>query len=190
MRLDMPVIETERLLLRPIEEEDVSDIFEYYHDTAVMKYLTFLPHASIDDTLRVVRYYLSYERQGVPQTWAMVHKDHDKVIGHLNFHTIEEDIGEIGYVLHPSYWNQGLMKEALQELVYVGFWHIGLRRIEAKAAVEHGRSAALLEKCHFKKEGVLRKYTTLSDGVYHDMILFSLLKEDIKECKNEKNIRC
>ena len=183
MRLDMPIVETERLLLRPIEESDASEIYEYYQDPAVTRYLTFPPHPSIDDTLRVIRaFYLSYERQGVPQTWVMVHKEHDKVIGNLNIHTIDGDIGEIGYVLHPSYWNQGLMKEALQELVYVAFHYTGLRRIEAKVAVEHEKSAALLTKCHFKKEGILRNYTKLSDGIYHDMGLFSLLKEDIKEC--------
>ncbi len=143
MRLDIPVVETERLLLRPIEESDASEIYEYYHDPAVTRYLTFPPHPSIDDTLRVIRaFYLSYERQGVPQTWVMVHKEHDKVIGNLNIHTIDGDIGEIGYVLHPSYWNQGLMKEALQELVYVAFHHTGLRRIEAKVAVDTVKKCA------------------------------------------------
>ena len=46
MRLDMPIVETERLLLRPIEESDASEIYEYYHDPAVTRYLTFPPHPS------------------------------------------------------------------------------------------------------------------------------------------------
>ena len=40
MRLDMPCVETARLLLRPMEEEDVCDMFAYYSDPLVMRYLS------------------------------------------------------------------------------------------------------------------------------------------------------
>lgn len=162
----------------------------YNHDSEVTKYLTYPPHKTVDDTLRIIKkFYLTYEKRGVPQTWAMIHKKDDKVIGNLNIHTIDEDIGEIGYVLHPSYWNQGLMCEAIKELISVSFTHIGLRRIEAKVAKENVRSIQVLKKCGFVQEGILRKYAKLSDGYYHDMILLSLLKEDIRRGDYEKDIR-
>lgn len=180
MRLDMPCVETAHLLLRPVEEGDVCDMFAYYSDPLVMRYLSLHPHTDIEETLNSIRsYFLTWEKRGVPQAWVMVHKHDDKVIGNLDIHTIDGDIGEIGYLMHPDYWNQGLMREAVSALVKAGFAHVGLRRMEAYVAVEHPASAAVLKRCGFVQEGILRKLALLSDGRYHDMVLMSILKEDI-----------
>ena len=67
--------------------------------------------------------------------------------------------------------------------------------MEAYVAVEHPASAAVLKHCGFVQEGILRKLALLSDGRYHDMVLMSILKEDILfwtskgEVRYEKNIR-
>ena len=138
------------------------------------------PHTDIEETLNSIRgYFLTAEKRGVPQAWVMVHKQDDKVIGNLDIHTVDGDIGEIGYLLHADYWNRGLMREAVAALVKTGFAHVGLRRLEAYVAVEHLASAAVLRHCGFVQEGILRKLALLQDGRYHDMILMSILKEDI-----------
>lgn len=179
MRLAMPSIETNRLFLRPMEEGDVCDMYEYYKDASVTKFLTFPPHTDVNQTLSTLHtHFLSYERQGVPQAWVIVWKEEEKVIGNLNIHSVEDDIGQIGYVLHSTYWNKGIMKEALQELVRVAFGRIKLRRLEAYYAIEHEVSGKLLASCGFRREGVLRQYARLSDGRYHDMVMMSILKDD------------
>lgn len=185
MRLDMPETETKRLWLRPVEAEDASDLYELYKDSRVTKYLTLQPHKNIDQTLHAIQaYFLPYEKRYLPQTWVIVWKEQEKVIGLLNIHTIEDDIGQIGYILHPDYWGKGIMKEALAQLVLTGFTHVGLRRLEAMYDKEHSASGKVLSACGFVQEGVLRQYTKLSDGNYHDMILMAILKEDMKkECK-------
>lgn len=182
MELEMPVVETKRLVLRPIEMEDASDVYAYYKEPETMKYLTLQPHASIDDTIHSIKtYFLSYRQRCVPQTWVMVLKTEDKVIGNLNIHTIEDDIGEIGYLMHPNYWNKGLMSEAIQALVKVAFEEIGLRRLEAYYEVEHDASGKVLTNCGFIAEGILRQYAKLNDGLYHDMKLVSILKDEYKK---------
>ena len=61
MRLTMPEVETKRLYLRPVEEEDACDMFAYYKDPAVMKYLTLQPHKHVDDTLKAInQFFLPY----------------------------------------------------------------------------------------------------------------------------------
>ncbi|WP_416326714.1 GNAT family N-acetyltransferase [[Eubacterium] hominis] len=179
MKLEMPEIETKRLFLRPIEEGDACDVFAYYSDPRAMQYLTISPHQTIDQTLASIRqYFLPYLKRCVPQTWVIVWKEKEKVIGNLNIHTIEDDIGEIGYVLHPAYWNKGIMKEALPHLIDAGFERIGLRRIEACYEINNIASGKVLKTCGFQKEGIMRQYAKLSDGRYHDMILCAILKED------------
>ena len=49
MRLDMPCVETAHLLLRPVEEGDVCDMFTYYSDPLVMRYLSLHPHTDIEE---------------------------------------------------------------------------------------------------------------------------------------------
>lgn len=179
MQLEMPEVETSRLILRPVEEEDACDMFAYYSDPLVLKYLTLSPHKDVDQTLNTIRcFYLPYLKRCVPQTWVIVWKEQERVIGNLNIHTIEDDIGEIGYLLHQAYWNKGIMKEALPHLIHAGFHDIGLRRIEALYEVHHDASGKVLAKCGFQKEGVLREYVKLSDGRYHDMVLTAILKKD------------
>lgn len=186
MRLDMPIVETSRLYLRPLEVEDACDLFEVYKDPRVTHYLTMKPHVSVDETLAMLQAgMLPYLKRGVPQTWVMELKESERVIGDLGIHTIEEDIGQIGYVLHPDYWGQGYMKEALTELVRVGFDHVGLRRIEALYEVEHQASGYVLKACGFVEEGRLRQYAMLQDGKYHDMILMSILKNEGRRDKDE-----
>lgn len=194
MRLDMPTIQTKRLRLRPVEIDDASDMYEYYKDTHVMKYMSVQTHKDIDETLHMLKCWeLPYEKRGVPQTWVIELLQEDKVIGHLNIHTIEDEIGEIGYMLHPRYWHQGIMKEAIRELIVTGFEHIGLRRIEALCAVEHIYGIKLLSACGFIKEGVFRQYAMLQDKSYHDMVMMSILKEEwqkhTRRTSYEKDIR-
>ena len=57
MRLDMPCVETAHLLLRPVEEGDVCDMFAYYSDPLVMRYLSLHPHTDIEETLNSIRSY-------------------------------------------------------------------------------------------------------------------------------------
>lgn len=190
MRLDMPEIETERLFLRPVEASDATDLFEVYSDPLVCKYLTFQPHKDVEVTLSGIKsYHLPYLKLGVPQTWVIEWKQNEKVIGLLNVHTVKEDVGEIGYVLHQGYWNQGIMVEALRELVQVAFTHIGIRRLEALYEKGNIASEKVLLACGFQIEGVLRQLITLSDGLYHDMVLAAILKDDERMITHGKNIR-
>lgn len=179
MRLDMPTIYTKRCRLRPVELEDCTDMYAYYKDATLMKYVRGKPHKSIEETLQFLNNWeLAYEKRGVPQTWVIELLKEEKVIGHLNFHTIEEGIGEIGYMLHAAYWSQGIMKESLLELLRIGMNYLRLHRIEAKCAVENTRSLKVLSACGFYREGILRKYTKLQGDNYHDMVLFSVVSEE------------
>lgn len=181
MEWKMPEVETKRLYLRAMELGDVSDLFDYYHDPKVMKYLSIPVHLHIDETLLYMKGNpLAYEQRCNPQAWVMVDKQSEKVIGDLQIHTMEDGIGEIGYMLHSAYWGQQLMQEALVELVKIGFEQFALRRIQALYAVEHLASGKVLQACGFQQEGILRKHSLLKDGKYHNMVLMAIVKEDIQ----------
>lgn len=182
MRYDMPTIETSRCILRPVEESDACDMYEYYSNHEVTRYLSCSTHKEVDETLHYVRrVLLPYEQQQDFETLAIVLKENDKMIGDIQFHSAEDDRAQIGYTLSQAYWNQGIMKEVLPNVLKIGFTWCGLRRVEALYDVEHVASAHVLAHSGFRVEGILQDYTKLSDNKYHDLILAAILKKHWKE---------
>lgn len=189
MQRSIPTVETKRLLLRPIEKEDACDVYEIYSSAKVCKYLSIATHGSVDETLQYIyTHYLSFKKQGIPQRWAMLHLAQDKVIGDIGIHTMEDGIGEIGFVLHPSYWHYGYMKEAIHELIQVSFTCLHLHRLQAKVEVSNSASLNVLKSCGFQKEGILRAYEKFDDEHYHDLVMVSILQSEWKEKDYEKRV--
>lgn len=53
------------------------------------------------------------------------------VIGSVDFnHRHDDDVLEIGYTLHPDYWGQGYVPEAVRALIDLTFKELGLHKIE------------------------------------------------------------
>ena len=105
-----------------------------------------------------------------------------QLIGTCGFHLINNHHkrAEIGYELDDTYWGQGYASEALQAILAYGFETLQLIRIAAVVYVENKASQKLLSKAGFQEEGLLRKHM-IQNGVAHDTILYSLLKEEWKK---------
>ncbi|KAM7462813.1 hypothetical protein LguiA_030934 [Lonicera macranthoides] len=87
---------------------------------------------------------------------------------------------EIGYVLAYDYWGRGIATKAVKMVINEIFGVFpNLERIEGTVDVENMASQRVLDKCGFKREGVLRKYL-IHKGKTIDMIMFSLLRTDPK----------
>lgn len=183
MQLEFTSLETKRLWLRPIEIEDAADLFSIYGNFQVMSGNSSMPpYASIDDMVNAIKtHFLAYRQRGVPQGAAIELKETGVVIGVIDFHTVKKDIGELGYMLNASYWQQGYMREAIAGMLMIGFQQLGLHRIEAMVEPNNKGSWKALESNGFQKEGVLRKYMKLNDDVYHDLAIYSILKEEYLE---------
>lgn len=183
MNFEMPLWETKRLWIRPVEEADAADLFAVYKDPRVLHgSLAMRPFTSLDEMLSSIKnYFMAYHRRGVPQAMVMELKTTGMVIGIIDFHSVSDGIGELGYLLHHAYWKQGYMKEAVAAMVYLGFRHIGFYRIEAWVDPGNIGSCKALTANGFQKEGILRKYKMLNDGKYHDLAVYSILQEEFQE---------
>ena len=63
--------------------------------------------------------------------YGIVVKGTDTVIGSVDFnHRHDDDVLEIGYTLHPDYWGQGYVPEAVRALIDLTFKELGLHKIE------------------------------------------------------------
>lgn len=100
-------------------------------------------------------------------------------VGRIGLHhlNLENKNASIGYWLTKDSEGKGIITRSCKKLVTYGFHQLGLNRIEIKAAVNNGRSRAIPEKLHFKKEGILRG-AEFVNGTFLDLVLYSILKDE------------
>ena len=145
-------LETPRLFLRGFEEGDLRDLNEYASVPGVGEMAGWSHHESLEDTRRVLSMFM--EEKNV---FALVHKQSGRVIGSLGLHvshlegTPYETLAskEIGYVLSKAYWGQGLMPEAVQEVIRYCFRELKAELLTVGHFEGNKQSKRVIEKCGF-----------------------------------------
>jgi len=147
------VIETERLLLRPFNESDLTDFYNYASVPGVGEMAGWPHHDSIETSKRILKSFIDEK-----EVLAIFHKADKKVIGSLGLHwswANSDDryrdlkVKEIGYVLSKDYWGQGLMPEAVKAVIDYGFNTLGLDAFSCGHFIENDQSRRVIEKCGF-----------------------------------------
>jgi ribosomal-protein-alanine N-acetyltransferase len=155
-----PVLETERLILRPITMADAEDVFDYAKDAESNKYMPWPTHVTIADTIAyleaIPKNHAARERLG----FAIARKPDGKFIGSCDFHTIVPNHHRVmmGYVLNRKYWGNGYMTETVRELIRFAFEDMGMHRVAATCDDDNIRSVRVMERCGMMLEGVFRDY--------------------------------
>lgn len=178
---EFPVLETERLYLRKITEQDAPHLMEYLSDEEVMKHYGLEPFESVEDALGEIQWYdsLLAEQSGI--RWGISMKNDERIIGSVGFHRYvpQHHRVEIGFELSKAYWGKGIAGEALNAVLSYGFEHFPIQRIEALIEPENVASQRLVEKHGFVREGLLRKYE-YTRSKYDDLYMYSLLRDDVR----------
>ena len=177
--VNIPTLETERLMLRKIKNYDLKDIFEYSHDPKVSEFLLWSPHESEYTTKMYIKTVKKYYRAAKFYDWAIVHKDTGKMIGTCGFTDINiiTNSAEIGYVLNSDFWGQGIACEALQKVLNFAFEKLELQYVEAKYMINNERSKRVLEKSNMKYIG--KQINAIeAKGKYHTIGIFAISKSD------------
>lgn len=179
----LPVLETGRLVLRPLRRQDARDIFAYAADPEVARYVLWEPHRSLADTRAWIGYVRNQYRRGLPASWAVTLRDSGRVIGTIGFMWYSETnaAAEIGYSFSRSEWNRGFATEALRAVIRSAFAALPLNRLEAQHDLRNPASGRVMEKCGMRKEGVLRQRIR-NKGEFVDVALFSVLRSDLEPC--------
>ncbi|MGX7666192.1 GNAT family N-acetyltransferase [Flavobacterium pedocola] len=173
---DFPVLETDRLTLRQIRNEDAPELFALRSNPEVMQYIPREMPKQIDDAVKHIEFMRSLLEKGEAINWAICLKEKQKSIGIIGFFKIqpENHRAEIGYMLNPDFKGKGIMSEVLTAAIQYGFEGMKLHSIEAITHTENVSSWKLLEKKEFVREGHF-KQDTYWQGVYSDSFVYSLL---------------
>lgn len=147
-------IKTPRLTLRPIKEDDATDVFSYASVPSVGEAAGWRHHESIEETKKIIAMFLAEKN-----IFAIVDNETGHVIGTLGLHHswAEKDpqfkdlnVAEVGYVLSKEYWGRGLMTEAVTAVFEFCFETLGLDLLTVRHFIENVRSRRVIEKCGFK----------------------------------------
>lgn len=159
-------LETERLFLRPFNQEDAKYVFKYASDAETVRFLRFHPHESIECSEMIVNQWVNNYKNTNFYTWCIVCKACKEPVGSIAIVDINEyhRQGELGYVLRKDHWSNGLMTEACQRVVRFCFEECNFQRVESCYCQENIQSERVLEKSGMQFEGVKREYFPTDHG--------------------------
>jgi len=175
----LPVVETERLILRKMRMSDASDVYRYAKDPEVARHVLWEAHRSLWETRDYIRFLIYQYRNGDPGSWAITLRETGRVIGtigYMNYHADNATV-EVGYSLSREQWGKGLMTEALDAVIGETFRVLKLHRIEAMHFTDNPASGRVMEKCGMRHEGHMRERICCK-GVFRDVEMWAILRRD------------
>ncbi len=183
MKILLPILETERLTLRPLSLRDIDDVFEYAKSPLVGPNAGWKPHASKKETETFITYSIKKREFGQPGIYAIIYTSSKKMIGTIEIHSYNQFKAEIGFVLNPDYWGQGIIVEAAKAIIIYGFEILHLKRLQYGYFFFNLRSKRVCEKLGFTEEGILRNKFQNYNGEIIDEVIASITNEDYESNK-------
>lgn len=178
------MLETERLILRPWTAEDAEELYKYAKDPQVGPIAGWPPHTSVENSREIIRDVLSE-----PETYALVLKSTGKPVGSAGilmpgkgFAPMGETEAEIGYWIGVPFWGQGLIPEAVRELLRRCFEDLGCTAVWCGYYDGNSKSRRVQEKCGFRYHHT-EKDKTSPLGDIRTEHFSKLTKEQWQECK-------
>ena len=149
-----PRIETERLLLREIQIDDVNLIFDcWMQDEDVSRYMCWKASSDIEEAKEFVNYELNQIDNNQWKRWIIVLKETLDVIGTcLVYFNEDENNWDISYNLGKKYWGKGYISEAMKTVMNYAINELGMTECIAAHANENPVSGKVITKLGFSFE--------------------------------------
>ncbi len=179
--LESPVLNTPRLVLRPLELGDASALQLLAGDLRVAETTLHVPHPYEDGMAeRFIRRQADVYANGTMVNFAVTLRESGALIGVIGIGLMRVfNRGELGYWIGFPYWNQGYCTEAGRAVVAYGFDVLKLNRIEARHFARNPASGRVMQKLGMQREGVLRQHVQRW-GRYENMVVYAILREEYR----------
>ncbi|WP_311709599.1 GNAT family N-acetyltransferase [Burkholderia ubonensis] len=172
---------TDRLLLRPANRAYAPDLLTYYVENRAH----LMPWEPSRPDSFYTRHAIEMRLQSMEENIAagravhllMFDKDDDRLIGDCNFTQIVPEPFRacyLGFSVARDREGRGLMHECLETAIRYVFDELALHRVMANHRPENRRSARLLERLGFEREGYARAYLRIN-GAWADHVLTALI---------------
>ena len=174
------IIETNRLLLRPLELQDAEAMFEMDKNPEVHKYLWQKPTKTIDENSKTIEMVQKQYKENNIGRFATILKESNEFIGWTGIKFVNDHIEngntnfyDYGYRLNEKFWNKGFATEASIAWLEYGFNTMKIEVMNAYTHFENGASNHILQKVGFNfienypdNEGVIWKWWQMESTSY------------------------
>jgi len=177
----LPIITTDRLILRDVEVEDISDDYiDWLNDIETTKYLEI---RFLKQTRKSVEKYINLKLLNIDNSkhFGVYDNGGERLIGTVTFPNIDlhHKFADISFVIgHPDAQRKGFGTEAVKAAVEYAFKYCFLEKLWAGYYEGHEKSKKVLNKCGFKVEGrIINKFLSYT-GQRVDHVLVGLQKDE------------
>ncbi|HEY9800434.1 MAG TPA: GNAT family N-acetyltransferase [Leptolyngbyaceae cyanobacterium] len=191
MKSELPIITSDRLLLRIGIQEDIPSILKYFIDNKAYLtpyYPTWAEHFFTAEywNYQVENNFLEFIHDQSLKLFIFPKKQPTKIIGTINFTNFVKGAAHfcyLGYSLAEAEQGKGYMTESLKVATDYVFQELNLHRIMANYMPHNQRSGNVLKRLGFVVEGYARDYL-LINGKWQDHILTSRTNPNWKPYEN------
>jgi [ribosomal protein S5]-alanine N-acetyltransferase len=152
----LPQSEHELVILRPLTPSDIPQWYEYLAMPAVFEHTSW----NVQSPSELEHYAAQSDLPSSLVRFAIAQRSSDQLVGTIGFHSVspENRSAELAYDLAPDWWGKGIASEMCRVLVEWAHSQVGLLRVQATVLTSNNRSIEVLQRCGFKREGLLRSY--------------------------------
>ena len=152
-------LETERLIIRPLEIADSEALHELYSDPVAMEHLASELPASVAESQRWVQQKMDLHNETGLSLWGVVLAETGEVVGDAGLQLLEDDeTVEVGVRLVRRFWGNGYGREAAAACIEAGFSQLGLSRIVAITSPNNTRAIDAMRRSGMTDAGVETHY--------------------------------
>jgi [ribosomal protein S5]-alanine N-acetyltransferase len=152
----LPPSDHELVTLRPLTSADIPQWYEYLAMPVVFEHTSW----NVQSPSELEHYAIQSALPSSLVRFAIAERSSDQLVGTIGFHTVspENRSAELAYDLAPDWWGKGIASEMCRVMVEWAHSHVGLLRVQATVLTTNSRSIEVLQRCGFKREGLLRSY--------------------------------
>lgn len=174
----IPVLETERLVLRGLVAADAPALYAFRSDPVTQKHnsVPLTDPARAEELITV----LDAEHHTTGSLhWGLTIRGDNTVMGLLGYHhwNPEARRAGMGYDLARPLWGRGYMSEAVTAVLDHGFGAMDLNKVEVHTNAENRESVRMVQRLGFRQEGTFHEHF-FEDGAFHDVSLYAMLRRD------------
>ena len=168
-----PIIHTERLTLRTIEDGDKAEMLAILTNEEIGKTFMLPVFEKTEDALPLFERLKALSATLTRFVYGICLQN--KLIGFINDVELSDERAELGYVIHPDYKNQGYATETLAAAMDALF-QAGLTVVETGAFKENPASMRVMEKCGMRR--LDRTEQIEYRGTIHDCVYYQKTAQD------------
>jgi ribosomal-protein-alanine N-acetyltransferase len=187
-RTTLPSLEGRLITLREPRLADAPSLYSLLSTDDVSRFIS-PPPSTVEGFERHIDWSLRQRAAGQYICFAIVPRGGETPIGLFHVRALGPGFGtaDWGFALGSEFWGSGIFGEAAELVLDFTFDALGARRLEARAALCKGRGNGAMKKLGAEREGILR-HAFFRNGDYLDQVLWSILKDDWRQRRQEKAI--